>query len=406
MVLLGLALARDVCGAALPPVVQARLDMDPVADALAQNTCARLFLEDNATPDQSRITAYRFRMRERWRDRIAYVLRTLCTPREKHLAMVSLPAPLFFLYIPLKLIHDYLLLPAWWGLRPILPAPGAEGGGDTTQAKEAVRAWWTANAPKWDRWADNSMVAHQRINGVLIDAAAVTPGQTVLDLASGVGEPALSIAERLNDDGFVVATDLVPAMLTTTRRRAANEGREALGCCAADMEALPFADAVFDRVVCRLGIMFCPHPEHALAEAHRVLKPGGRAVFLVWGPLEENTIFKTLYATITGATGDLADGGDLTPFRYAATDALSATMRQAGFSGVAMREERIDAIVAPDSRFWQPAIEMTFGDHLAALTPEARALMDRTIEAAFDEYRDEDGYRMTTHVRIAVGTRD
>ena len=58
----------------------------------------------------------------------------------------------------------------------------------------------------------------------------------------------------------------------------------------ADMEVLPFGDGVFDCVVCKFGLMFCPRVEVAVSEALRVLKPGGRVACMVWGPIEENTI--------------------------------------------------------------------------------------------------------------------
>ena len=81
-------------------------------------------------------------------------------------------------------------------------------------------------------------------------------------------------------------------------------------------------------------------------------------------------------------------------------------MRQAGFASVRLREERFDATLPADSRFWQPTLEMTFGNQLAGLKPEARELMERNIETAFDDCLDETGYRISVHVRIAVGVRE
>src|SRR3546814_6699772 len=63
---------------------------------------------------------------------------------------------------------------------------------------------------------------------------------------------------------------------------------------AADAEALPFPTASFDRVTCRFGLMFVSDVPAALAEVRRVLKPGGRAGFLVWGPLENNALFQVI----------------------------------------------------------------------------------------------------------------
>ena len=104
-----------------------------------------------------------------------------------------------------------------------------------------------------------------------------------VDLASGPGEPAVTIARLVGPDGGVVATDLVEEMLAGARRRIA-DGVGNLEAQTADMQDLPFADGSFDRVTCRFGIMFAPEPARAFAEVRRVLRPGGKCAFMVWGP--------------------------------------------------------------------------------------------------------------------------
>jgi hypothetical protein len=111
MVLIALALAHEAV--ALPEIVTDAIAADPVASGLAEQVAARLFEPDHAAESIYTLSAFRRRMRERAIDRVRYVLRTLATPREMHYSIVTLPDALFFLYTPIKLVHDYLLLPFW-----------------------------------------------------------------------------------------------------------------------------------------------------------------------------------------------------------------------------------------------------------------------------------------------------
>lgn len=275
---------------------------------------------------------------------------------------------------------------------------------DAETVKAEVRACWTAKSAAWERRADDIADLAERLNEPLLEAADLAPGQNVLDLASGVGEPALSIARRVGDGGRVTATDLVPEMLDGARRRAAEAGLGNLRFEIADMEALPFADAAYDRVVCRFGIMFCPGPEAAFAEARRVLRPGGRAAFLVWGPREDNTLFEVVQTIAPEFIEASPFTGDLTPFRFGAAGMLGEAMRAASFAGVEEREVRFTPTPPAGSGFWRHNVEMSFGTALDALSPKRRAALDAALEEAFADYLDGDVFRIAAHVRVGAGT--
>jgi SAM-dependent methyltransferase len=270
--------------------------------------------------------------------------------------------------------------------------------------KDEVRRTWAVRAPAWNRWARHIERMAERFNRPLIEAAEIAPGMRVLDLASGTGEPALSIARAVGPEGEVVATDLLDAMLEGTRKRAAEAGLENLRAEVADMEALAFADASFDRVTCRFGIMFVPEPVRALGEARRVLKPGGRTAWMVWGPLADTTLFAVIQREVRAFLG-LAPDPDLPQFRYGRPGLLGALMEDAGFAEVDERELRFDASPPAGSRFWEANVEMSFADELAALAPARRAALDERVVRAFDSYLDGDRYRVAAHVRIGTGAR-
>ena len=113
MLLLGLGLARALFGVENPPLVREALGADRAATSLVAEVVGGLFRENVAARPPSRVTRFRLRMRERWRDRAAYVFRTVTTPTVEYRRMVPLPPWLEGLYVPIWLLHDYAVLPGW-----------------------------------------------------------------------------------------------------------------------------------------------------------------------------------------------------------------------------------------------------------------------------------------------------
>jgi len=296
--------------------------------------------------------------------------------------------------------------------RPPTPVSTEAGGPDPSDvraarpARAAVRASWSARSEAWKRVAQGQGQGESErwLDDELADAARVQPDQTVLDLASGAGDPAISIALRVGPKGLVVATDLLPGMLAGAAQRAGEAGLTGLRFSLADMEALPFGDASFDAVVCRLGLMFSPRIDVSLAEALRVLRPGGRAAHLVWGAIEENTLFRVLHESVAGLFGE-SPVAIPTPFRLAAPGSLAQALRRAGFADVAERELRSTRVIPPGRRFWVAELERSFGDRISRLPPKLRALLDQRIEEGLAPYRTGEGYRLDSLARVVAGAR-
>jgi len=118
----------------------------------------------------------------------------------------------------------------------------------------------------------------------------------VLDLASGSGEPALTLARHVDATGHVVATDLSQGMLDLAEENARKVGLANISFRQADAHRLPFDNESFDCVTCRLGIMYFVDVHGALMEIRRVLKPEGRAVFAAWGPWDRGSLFQLFLA--------------------------------------------------------------------------------------------------------------
>src|ERR1700744_3696001 len=151
------------------------------------------------------------------------------------------------------------------------------------QIRDAQKASWDRFSPGWRKWDEVNMLFLRPVSGEIIRLLRPGPTDVVLDVASGTGEPGLTMAPSVQR---VVVTDLSDDMLAIARDKA--RGLANVETVAADACALPFPDASFDAVSCRMGFMFFPSMERAVREMVRVLKPGGRVAVSVWNTPEKN----------------------------------------------------------------------------------------------------------------------
>jgi SAM-dependent methyltransferase len=275
------------------------------------------------------------------------------------------------------------------------------------QFKESVRRDWTDGATAWGKWDAGLRVLGGSATEAIVAAAQAGPGMQVLDLASGTGEPALSLARAVSPGGHVTATDLVPEMLAVARAHAAEQGLRNVTFQQADAEALQFADASFDRVTCRFGVMFFPNVDKALREIHRVLKPGGRAAFVAWGPLPKNPYMtSTVGVIMTYVQIPPPEPGAPTPFRFGQPGSLSGVLTEAGFQGVQEDERQI-----PWS--WPGPPEEAFSAAQEIAAPAFRRLRESLPRERYEQAQAEileavrgyyDGQRVNFTATIVVAT--
>ena len=240
-----------------------------------------------------------------------------------------------------------------------------------------------------EKWKAKSAAMGRDATEALVEYACPRPGMNVLDLASGTGEPAITLASRVAPTGQVTALDLSPELLEIAAERARQRDLTNFTTQQADAHHLPFADATFDLVTSRFGVMFFQDCLQALRETRRVLKPAARACFLAWGTFQQpywSTMMGVVHERISGPL--LAPGGP-DPFRFAEPCSLSRTLRQAGFDKVE-EETRTLPWTWPGTpqEVWElvQAISAPFLPMLQRVPAEKWDEINRAVYAAIEKY--------------------
>ncbi|MGD0506581.1 MAG: class I SAM-dependent methyltransferase [Terriglobales bacterium] len=257
-----------------------------------------------------------------------------------------------------------------------------------------------------EQWKAKSAAMGSAVTEALVEYSRPMPGMRILDLASGTGEPGISLARRVGPQGSVTAVDQSLDLLDIAAQRARNRKLSNFTTRQADAHQLPFGDQTFDLASCRFGVMFFSDVERALTELRRVLMPGARACFVAWGPIEQpywQTTMKIVHRHV-GGTMLPTEGSN--PFRFSAAGSLSAALSAAGFREVQESTQNLPwtwpgeaeevfeyacAISAP----FRPMLEQVRADEWPAIRAEAKAAMER--------YRVGDEIRFGADVVLASG---
>jgi SAM-dependent methyltransferase len=233
----------------------------------------------------------------------------------------------------------------------------------------------------------------------LLDAAGITAGTTMLDVCCGTGLVTAAAAGR---GARVVGLDFSPAMLNEARR-----AYPQLQFDEGDAETLPYADRSFDAVVSNFGVHHVPDPGKPIAEAYRVLCPGGRVVDTTWAEPAENIAWRLLFDAIR-EHGDPAaakappSGGNL-----GTADAALHLLREAGFIEIRAEPVRREWLVA-DPRDLVLALSrgtVRTAALIAAQPAEARPAIEAAIARAAARYRWNDGFALPIVAILACGTK-
>lgn len=249
---------------------------------------------------------------------------------------------------------------------------------DHAEALAATRSYWDS----FSRFFQEQMeVTTLQLARTLTSMLRLAEAQALLEVGAGAGGGALQLLPALSEGAELVVTDLSPEMVALARAAlpARVEVREADAC------QLPFADARFDRLLANLNLMLVPAPDAALAEAARVLRPGGRAAWSVWGRREQSPMF-TLAPRVAQEVGiELPEAGR-SNFDLGQRDDLLARIEAAGFRDVLAWYQPMVRDVGSGRAFVETLVRTPrWAGILAEVSPELEQAFREALAARVDE---------------------
>jgi ubiquinone/menaquinone biosynthesis C-methylase UbiE len=232
---------------------------------------------------------------------------------------------------------------------------------------------------------------------LMLDLAGITPGHDVIDIACGTGVVTARAAALAGPGARILGTDISAEMVARASRL-----HSGIPFARMDAEDLDIPNARFDRALCAFGLMYVPDPLRALAEMHRVLRPGGRIGVAVWGA-RSNCGWADIFPIV-----DARVKSDVCPlfFRLGTGDTLAHVIKQAGFRDLTVRRMTV-SLDYPDEN---AALDAAFVAGPVALAHSR--FDDITRKDAYDEYlssisiyRTDAGYRIPGEFVISAGTK-
>ena len=282
-------------------------------------------------------------------------------------------------------------------------------GFDPVQYKTTTRQQWEDAAEAWHRWGPTLEAWLGEATERMLDAADVRAGSRVLDVAAGAGGQTLAAAQRTGPSGSVVATDISPTILTYAAKSAAQAGLtniETVEAAGEALDALP--EASFDAVICRVGLIYFPDQQRALAGMRRALRDGGRIAAIVYSTPDRNEFFSVPVSIIRDrAQLPPPQAGQPGPFSLGGPGVLHAALENAGFSDVT-----VAALPAPLRlssaeecvRFERDSFG-ALHQMLAGVAPQERQAVWDEIEAALARFEAPDGFVGPCELLVGSGTK-
>jgi ubiquinone/menaquinone biosynthesis C-methylase UbiE len=278
----------------------------------------------------------------------------------------------------------------------------------TENAGETLAAWETSSQ-YWNKHQALIELMYAPLSSALIEEANIGPGQAVLDVGGGSGEPSLTISPIVAELGSVTYTDPAVGMVNAARGEAERRGLRNIAFHQCGAEQLPFGDNSFDVAVGRMSAMFFPDTVAGLRETLRVVKPEGSISFLVWADKEVNPFFSVVTEILDRFVQAEPEEPDApTAFRFAAPGKLAKLMQEAGATDITERalEFTIEAPINVD-QFWELRTEMsdTFRKKLARLVPDQVAAIRYTVQKKVASYFKSGGMSFPGTVLIVTGKK-
>jgi enediyne biosynthesis protein CalE5 len=264
---------------------------------------------------------------------------------------------------------------------------------DSKQYKEAVRQGYNSAAAGWQKWWKTIEKSTEKVSKRLVELAEIKQGSRVLDIATGIGEPALTAAKQVGNSGYVLATDISPQMLSFAKQRAIHLGlQNVTEFKESDAESIDLSPSTFDAALCRWGLMFIPDPKLALSNIYRALVKGGNFAAAVWASPDKVPFISVPMNTVLKETNNPSPPpGTPGPFSMSEEKTIKTNYLTIGFTDPVI--ERMNVVFEFDSSDDFTTFTIDHGGPvleklLAVETHEKKEQVFRAVNQAAEKYAD------------------
>jgi ubiquinone/menaquinone biosynthesis C-methylase UbiE len=280
---------------------------------------------------------------------------------------------------------------------------------DSKQYKEELSHGYDNAAAGWQKWWKTIETATQEVSKRLVELAQIKPGSRVLDIATGIGEPALTAAKQVGSSGHIFAIDISPRMISFAKERAISLGlQELVEFKEGDAETIDLPSSTFDAALCRWGLMFLPNPKIGLSKIYSSLVKGGHFAAAVWAS-PEKVPFISVPMNIVLKETNSPPPRTLGPFSMSDQNNLNKFYEESGFNHIVI--ERVNVVSDFDSADDFTAFTIDHGGPalqkvLAGETNERRQQIEKAISKGSEKYADSTGkVRFENEAIIIVGRK-
>jgi ubiquinone/menaquinone biosynthesis C-methylase UbiE len=279
---------------------------------------------------------------------------------------------------------------------------------NAAQYKETTFEQWQAAAEAWYRW---SPLLHQWLGKAtekMMEMAGISAGHRVLDVAAGAGEQSISAGRIVGKNGYVLATDISPNILSFAQTMAREAGLANIETRVMDGENLTITDASFDAVISRVGLIYFPNQQKALQEMWRVLKPGGWLAAIVYSTPEKNKFFSIPVSIIRNrAKLPPPMPGQPGPFSLGAEGVIERAYKEAGFSNITATLVP-SPVLLPTAKDCVQFERESFGalhQMMNGLTNAEKESVWQDIEQALQQFETAEGFVGPCEMIVAAGQK-
>ena len=280
---------------------------------------------------------------------------------------------------------------------------------DAQDHRSATSEQWERSAATWSERREQLMRVSMPVSEWLVDRIAPQPGETVLELAAGVGDTGFLAAELVAPGGGqLITSDRSEQMLDAARERAQELGLANVDFKVLDAEWIDLETATVDAVLCRWGYMLMADPSAALRETRRVLRPGGRLALAAWGAPESN-LWNAAVTDEMIARGLEPERNLDVPgmFHFAPEGRVEQLLADAGFTEIEIGTVELQQRYPDLDTWWEMLLTMArgLGAKVDSLPEEEREAVRSGAGARIEPFRTAGGEIIVpAHALVAAAT--